>query len=63
VPPGLRVLARPARAESPWLDLWPNITVDLFSVWLVARIIESFITSRERRRDAALDVRGAMNCA
>ncbi|HEY8112891.1 MAG TPA: hypothetical protein VII16_08485 [Actinomycetes bacterium] len=48
-------------AESPWLDLWPNITVDLFSVWLVARIIEAFITSREQRRDAALDVRGAMN--
>jgi hypothetical protein len=36
--------------------------MDLFSVWLV-RIIEAFITSRERRRDAALDVRGTMNYA
>lgn len=49
-------------AEPPWFDLWPNITMDLFSVWLV-RIIEAFITSRERRRHAALDVRGTMNYA
>jgi hypothetical protein len=47
--------------DSPWLALWPNVTVDLFSVWLVARIIESFIASREKRRRDALWLRGAMN--
>jgi hypothetical protein len=48
-------------AGSPWRELWPNITVDLFSVWLVARIIEGILSSREKRRTAALQLRAALN--
>jgi len=48
-------------AQSMWLDLWPNFVVDLFSVWLVARIVEAYLTSREEMRDVALRTRGSMN--
>jgi hypothetical protein len=48
-------------ADSPWQSLWPNVTTDLFGLWLVARIIEGIIDQREKERAAALDVRGVLN--
>lgn len=46
---------------SPWLSIWPNITTDLFGIWLAVRIIDGIINEHERRRTAALSLRGTLN--
>jgi hypothetical protein len=46
---------------SPWLSLWPNIITDLFAIWLGVRIIDNIISEQQRRRAAALSLRGNLN--
>lgn len=48
-------------STSPWLSIWPNVLTDLFGIWLGVRIIDSIINERERRRTAALSIRGTLN--
>lgn len=48
-------------STSPWLSIWPNIITDLFAIWLGVRIIDNIISEQQRKRAAALSLRGGLN--
>jgi hypothetical protein len=47
--------------DSAWGSLWPNITTDLFGIWLTVRVIDELATVRTKRQEIVRGFRGNMN--
>jgi hypothetical protein len=46
---------------SPLANLWPNVTTDLFFIWLAARVVDGVISLRQRREAVVRGIRGNIN--
>ncbi|MEQ0558475.1 hypothetical protein ABJI51_05300 [Amycolatopsis sp. NEAU-NG30] len=47
--------------DSAWGSLWPNITTDLFGIWLTVRVIDELGTVRSKRQEIMRGFRGNVN--
>lgn len=46
---------------SPWSGLWPNAVVDMFSIWLTARVIQGLLDLSRKRRGVYGGFRSNLN--
>ena len=46
---------------TPLANMWPNVTTDLFFIWVAARVIDGVIGLRQRREAVVRGIRGNIN--
>src|SRR5882724_10317749 len=47
--------------NTPLANLWPNVTTDLFFVWLAARAVDAVLSVRQRRAGVVRGLLGNIN--
>lgn len=54
-------IAPVAPSNSPWISLWPNAVVDLFSIWLTLRVVQGILDQNQKRRTVYNVFRSGLN--
>ena len=47
--------------NSPWLDIWPNISTEIIGIWVSIRVIDGLIDAREKKRSMREAIIGGFN--